>query len=249
MTEAELIKLIKRTVRLELAQITLGSVVDTDDSSTMSAQRFATDSQLDDLRMIRPYGFASRPPEDTATVIVPINGDPSHLIAVGDYDENRPDVDSGEAALYSSNGQTIWTADTDVFIGDYLSETGEFLTIRRAAFHNDGSYELGFESTVSSNADGEVFIGSPSASNPLVLGDILQTFCDQIITILTTALTAVQTGPIAITTTPGNPAPTSPVVIAALTTAVSNLATLKATYVTNPASNFISMTNFTERGA
>ena len=249
MNEAEIIRLIKKTVRLELAQTLLGSITETDDEYTTSMTRFATDSEIEDLRLIRPYGFASRPNSGVTTVVHPVNGDPSHLLSLGDFDEgNRPSILEGESAVYGSSGQVIYTEGTDIFLGDYIPVTGTFVPNHRAAFHEDGSYELGILESVSSNAAGEVFIGSPEAANPLVLGDILKNFCDQLITILTTALAAIEAGPLVITTTPGNPAPTSPQIIAAMATAITQINTLQSTLVDNPATNFISLTNFTERG-
>ena len=248
MTEAEIVQLIKRTVRLELAQTMGGKTTHTNDAYLCSIQRFALDAVTDNVRIIRPYGFVSRPLAGTPTIVHPINGDPSHLLALNDFDEgNRPAIDDGESAFYGSSGQVIFTKGTDIFIGDYNKSTGVLLPLYRAAFHEDGSYEIGQLKTVSSNASGEVFIGSPSASNPLVLGDILQSFCDQLLTILTNALQSIEAGPIAISSIPGSPAPTSPKVIADMQTAVNAIASLKSTLVDNAATNFISQQNFTER--
>lgn len=249
MTESEVIRLIKRTVRSELAQTFLGSTSDTNDSYVCSLSRFSTDSVQGNIRLIRPSGFTSRPFPGTTTVIHPINGDPSHLLSLGDFDEgNRPSIGEGESAMYGSSGQLAYTDGTDYIIGDYNETTGVIIPNSRAQFHFDGSFELGILKSISSNAAGEVFLGSTSADNPLVLGDILQTFCDQIITILNTALNAIGTGPIGITTTPGNPAPTAPGVTTAMTSAVSQLTSLKAQYVDSPTTNFLSITTFTERG-
>ena len=91
MTEPEILKLIKTQVRSELCQTLGGTIINTDDQYTCSLRRFAGDSPLNSVRMIRPYGLASRPSTATPTVVHPINGDPTHLIALGEYDANRPE--------------------------------------------------------------------------------------------------------------------------------------------------------------
>jgi len=249
MTEGEIIAIIKKQVRFALAQTLGGYITSTTDSYLCSLKRFDADSEMSGIRQIKPYGFCSRAPENTPTIVHPINGDPSHLLSLNDFDEgNRPAVGDGETAIYGSSGQVIYTSGTDVIIGDYVQLTGTFLPFKRAAFHVDGSYELGALKTLSSNAIGDVFIGSPMATSPLVLGDILSAFCTTLISILTTALTAIETGPIAISTAPGNPAPTSPTVIAAMTTAISALTTAQNTYITAPLTNFLSLSNYTDKG-
>lgn len=95
---------------------------------------------------------------------------------------------------------------------------------------------------------GKILIGSNAAASPMVLGDILQNFCDQLISIIDGALTDIKTGPVAVTTTPGNPAPTHPTLIAALTARKTALATAKSNFVDTAATNFLSKNNFTERG-
>lgn len=250
MTEPEVLRLIKQHIRTELCQTLGGSISQTDDQYTCSLTRFLTDSPINGARLIRPYGFTSRPKPTVPTVVHPINGDSTHLISLGDFDiDNRPNINDGEAALYGSSGQAVYTNGTDVAIGDYQSTNGNFLPMPRAAFHEDGSYEIGTLKTVSSNVAGEVFIGSPTASSPLVLGDVLATFLDQIIAVLSTALSAIQAGPIAISTNVGDPAPTAPGVVAALSSAVSSLAALQATYVDSPSTNFNSNSNFTQKEA
>lgn len=95
--------------------------------------------------------------------------------------------------------------------------------------------------------DGKIQIGSNSASEPLVLGNVLSDFMGQLITLLNTFLQTVITGPIAVSTLPGNSAPTNPVVIAALTTLVTQLMTLQTQFLTAPATNILSQESFTER--
>ena len=146
----------------------------------------------------------------------------------------------------------IYTQGTDILISDYSPSTGAILPVGRASFHEDGAYELGTLKSVSSNALGEVFIGSPQANSPMVLGDILAQFCDQLITALSSALTAIQSGPIATigpTVNPGDPATTAPGVASAMASALSALTELQATFVDSSSTNFNSNSNFTQKEA
>lgn len=249
MNESEIIRLIKRTVRSELAQTLGGYITDTDDAYLCSLKRFDADAEVDDIRIIRPYGFASRAPEKTPTVVHPINGDPSHLLSLGDFDTgNRPSIEDSESALYGSSGQVAYTSGSDFFIGDYVPATGTFLPTHRAAFHENGSFELGILKPISANAAGEVFLGGTSASSPAVLGDILSSMLGSIISQLTTALNAIGAGPIVLVTgAPGSPSPTSPTVTAALTAVVTQLAAIQVQYLTNPLTNIESSIVFVER--
>ena len=122
MTESEIIKLIKNTVRTELAQTLLGFITETNDAYTTSIRRFSTDSEIGNLRIIRPYGMASRAPAGTGTVVHPVNGDPSHLLSLGDYDSiTRPNCNSGESALYDAYGHIVYLSQSKMQFGSESS--------------------------------------------------------------------------------------------------------------------------------
>lgn len=95
---------------------------------------------------------------------------------------------------------------------------------------------------------GKILIGSKAASSPMVLGDVLQNFCDQLIGIISGAIGDIKTGPVAVTTTPGNPAPTHPALIAKLALRLSDLMSAQSEFVDTSSTNFLSKDNFTERG-
>lgn len=113
-------------------------------------------------------------------------------------------------------------------------------------------------------SDTSVYIGRGGLINPtepLVLGNVLKTqqgaLYDKIsdlIDKLSAILDTIITGPVAITTTPGNPSPTYPTLAASLTAQKALLTALKATvvadkalYVTAPLTNVVSAVAFTER--
>ena len=91
-------------------------------------------------------------------------------------------------------------------------------------------------------------IGSKNASNPLVLGDILQNYLDAIYTSIQNLYNAVIAGTTALTTVPGSPTAPNPLIATTLTTDLANLTTAKLQYSDTPATNFVSLVNMTERG-
>lgn len=81
----------------------------------------------------------------------------------------------------------------------------------------------------------DIKIGSDSSGEPLVLGNVMKSF-------ITDLITTLQTTPIGLTTSPGNPIAPNPSFVTATNA-------LKAQYVTTPATNIVSTISFTERGA
>lgn len=108
MDDAEIIRMIRQTIREELAPILMGKVISTESPDRMTVQRYSNETPLDKLRNIQPYGLASRPPSDMTCLTIPIGGDPSHINVVGQFDSARPPIDGGEVCLYGPAGQQIW---------------------------------------------------------------------------------------------------------------------------------------------
>lgn len=127
MNESEIIALIKRILRKEIAQILMGTITSTNDSQRGSMQRFATEGQIGGLRMIQPYGFACRPPAGTPALISPVASDPTHLNIVGQFDLNRPTLNDGEAIIYNEFGQMIYMENGKIRIGSKTSNHNFFL--------------------------------------------------------------------------------------------------------------------------
>lgn len=127
--------MVREIVRQELAHAMLASVQNTDAKWRASASRFGTDPGVPNLRMLQQFGLASRPMDGMESAVLPIGGDPTHLILLGQNDPDRPPLSKGECALYGSDGQVV-----------YL--------------------KLG----------GLVLIGSQTAAEPAVLGNVLKAF-------------------------------------------------------------------------
>ena len=109
MNESEIIKLVKETVRQQLAPILMASVESNETSNRSTVSRFSSDSKISNLRNIQPYGISSRAPKGTDCLIIPVDGNASHLNMGGHFDKNKPQVSSdGEAILYGADGQVIY---------------------------------------------------------------------------------------------------------------------------------------------
>lgn len=122
MTESEIIKLVKQIIKTQIPHPMMCSIVSTQDSQRASMQRFSTEGPSQGLRMIQPYGFVSRPPSGMDALVEPVNSDPTHLNIVGQFDKNRPAINSSEAALYGPGGQLVYlNAAGHVLIGSKTS--------------------------------------------------------------------------------------------------------------------------------
>lgn len=132
MTESDIIALIKRVVKQELAPIMMASVVSNESNNRSTLNRFASDANIPNARNIQPYGLSSRAPAGKSCLIIPVDGQPTHLNMVGHFDETRPGCEDGETVLYGADGQLI-------------------------IFKNGGT----------------IHQGSPSADEPVVLGNVL----------------------------------------------------------------------------
>lgn len=117
MTESEILKLVKKAVREELAPILMASIVKNQDQSRLDVQRFSVEGPIRGLRNIQPFGVASRAPAGTDCVVVPVNSDVTHLNVLGQFDKSKPSMEDGETILYNAQGQMIYLEDGKIHIG------------------------------------------------------------------------------------------------------------------------------------
>jgi phage gp45-like len=108
MEEYELISLIRKTIREELAPILMGKIKSTNTEYRAVAQRFSGENEISQLRLLHPYGLASRPPAETECVVMPILNDPTHLNILTQHDLSRPPTQEGEVCLYGPEGQVVY---------------------------------------------------------------------------------------------------------------------------------------------
>lgn len=134
MTESEVVTLVRKLLRQEIAPIMMALTAKNEDALRTSVKRFETDSPINGLRNIQPYGFSSRAPVGVAALTIPIDSNPTHINVVGHFDEGKPQLNDGESALYGAAGQVIFctaaglihqgtkTADEPVVLGNVMKE-------------------------------------------------------------------------------------------------------------------------------
>lgn len=108
MNEAMIRKIIREMIQLELAPILMASVVSNTDQNRAVIRRFSSEGPIPNLRSIQPFGISSRAPAGTQGLVIPVNGDPTHLNLVGHFDTAKPACDDGETVLYGADGQVIY---------------------------------------------------------------------------------------------------------------------------------------------
>jgi len=122
MTDVELSKYIKDVVRQEITAILMGKVTSNDSQVRTSIQRFPSETPLHNLRNMQPYGHSSRAPVGTQTLVVPINGDPTHMVAAAHYDPDRPTGADGETLLYDAHGHVVYLSESKIQIGSKAAD-------------------------------------------------------------------------------------------------------------------------------
>lgn len=181
MTESEAIRLIRRVIRQELAPILLGSIVSNQDQNRSTVQRFSTDSQVPKLRNIQPYGVASRAPAKTPALIIPIDGDPTHLNMVGHFDESRPSMQDGETILYDAFGHIVYlseskmqfgskASDENMVLGKVFKQWAHDLLTQLAAEMHIGN--MGYNTSVPTNASQYDALKASPIDDATILSDI-----------------------------------------------------------------------------
>lgn len=99
-------------------------------------------------------------------------------------------------------------------------------------------------------SDTAIHLAKPDsdATEPLVLGNVLQSFLTDIIAQVEAIIAAIETGPVVICSAPGQPGLIHPSLKTALDAVKSALDTDKSTYLTTASSNILSQLAFTQRG-
>lgn len=103
---------IKRFVRDEIKRqlnIILTAQAGSNDNETETIENlFPGSPSIPERPVMHPYGFASRAPSKTLSVVAKHGADPSNRMILGHRDKNRPtDLEAGEAIIYSEDGNRI----------------------------------------------------------------------------------------------------------------------------------------------
>jgi hypothetical protein len=148
MTDAELRKLIKDEIKQQI-NIILNAETSDNTSQTESINAlFPGMPVIENRPVMHPYGFVSRAPEGTISVVAKTGDHPGNRMVLGHRDKNRPTVQSGETMLYNEFGDKIYVSQ-----GIIRATTPKWIT----------------------EAD-SIFIGSESADEPFVLGKVFKNY-------------------------------------------------------------------------
>lgn len=172
MEDFEIRKIIKQVIREELTQIFMGKVTETTPAFRASARRFSSEPPIGDMRLIQPYGLASRPKPNMESLLVPVNGDATHINLVGQNDTARPACEEGEVALYGPNGQVLKYFNSGKV---KLTATNDFETDITGKTHFKSSGDTDIESAAL------IHLGAPSADEPFVLGTKAKTWLGDLV--------------------------------------------------------------------
>lgn len=156
MNESEIRSLIRNEVKNMKAEIMMGFIVSNQDAQRSSVKRMSLEGEIKNIRNIQNYGISSRAPANTEALIIPVNGDPTHLNMAGHFDKNKPSVDDGELKAYDNFGNIIHLKDGEIkMITDKLAVLSSMIKL-----------------------------GSESSENPLVLGDLLMELLSDLIQLI-----------------------------------------------------------------
>lgn len=172
------------------------------------------------------------------------------IVARVTWDAVGPNAGSGRFPQVDDLAILVF-ADRDMdqaFILRYMSSKVDLIPSKMADGHSVNQALTGKKNYVAS--DTAILLGLPDSdpTEPLVLGNVALAALTNIIQRIDDALDAIASGPVAVSSAPGQPAPTHPALASALQGIRSALAGDKSTYVTAPSTNIVSQLSFTERG-
>jgi phage gp45-like len=107
MTDAETLSFIREEVRRQVQVVLYGqSGATTSQTEDIEAMLPGMDTQVN-RPISHPYGFVSRAPRGKLSVVARIGDHPSNRVTIGHRDEERPEVEVGESAMYSVDGYQV----------------------------------------------------------------------------------------------------------------------------------------------
>lgn len=252
----EIDPLIRRIIREEIAHAGMGRIVETTGAYRASLKRFLNDPPHQNMRLIQPYGLASRPLPTMEAMILPVGGDPTHINVVGQNDTQRPATDPGEVCLYSQYGQKVYLQKNgklliDAVTGIDETTAGKHTITATAGIEHSATGKAKLTGTAGVEISGlTVKVGSSGANEPEVLGNVLLSAMDALYTLVGSVISAISTGPVGVIGVPAplEPVPTNPALTGLLAVQQALLETQRTLYLTSPLTNIASLKCFTERG-
>lgn len=249
MMDADTIRFIREEVKRQTNIILSGKSGTNDGTKEDIQEMFPKMPTIEDRPVMHPYGFASRAPKGTIQVVARQGDHIGNRLVLGHRASDRPTLGAGESAIYNEHGEVI-----KVVKGKILAKAADLIE---------------FESETQVTKADEIFLGSDSADEPLVLGTVAKTYLGHLkasiddlstdLTMINTQLTTLVAGITADTATLIGSAPVTVGSAAAITAALAVLAAQiaaqtaqrviqKATFLDTASTNILSQKAFTERG-
>lgn len=101
---SELVRIIRKEIAQAMNVILFGSTSGTTKNAESVDNIYPGQTTLTDRPMIMPYGHVGRAPVGTLNLTARSGDHAGARIIIGHWDSDRPDVEEGEASLYSAEG-------------------------------------------------------------------------------------------------------------------------------------------------
>lgn len=135
----------------------------------------------------------------------------------------------------------------DIYIVGYVTSTEDKISPLALEGHSVFSSSKGKEVYIGTDTKGHLAGLDNVGDEPLVLGNVLATGLQTLLTKIEAILDQLIAGDIFLTTSPGNPTAPNPGKTATLNTLKSDIGTIKSTYITDASTNIKSQLWFTRR--
>lgn len=118
MTDGEIRALIRREIREALTPIMMGFIESNESVQRSTIRRMSMEGAITNVRSIQPFGFSSKAPPKTEGLMIPVNGDATHINMVGHFDKDKPSVQTdGESLMYDSFGHMVYLSEAMMQFG------------------------------------------------------------------------------------------------------------------------------------
>lgn len=181
MTESQVLALITQVVRSEISKIRLSTIVQNESQTRMQTKPNKTEGPIGKIRSVQPFGVSSRANPGTAVVQAPIGNDPTHVVTLGHFDENRPTGADGETLLYNAYGQLVYLSNGKIQIGTKAAAENLVLgqvfktfasQVLQLIIDHKHIGNLGYETSPPENAADFSALKSSPIDDSLILSDI-----------------------------------------------------------------------------
>lgn len=120
-TSSDLISRIKKEIETSSDVILSGQSGQTTRYTESINSMVAGYPTMEDKPVMHPYGYSSRAPSGTVSIVAKQGNHPGNRVVLGHKDVNRPEINSGDVILYNQYGQEIYLEDGEIHIGKKTS--------------------------------------------------------------------------------------------------------------------------------